>query len=76
MNTVKQLNIPVTIAPMFCDSKATMDITYNHKIGDRSNQINITYHEVGKNVNVQICLYFGLSRLKIWLICGLKVYRS
>jgi hypothetical protein len=35
---------------MVCDNKATIDITYNHKIGDGSNDIDVTYHLVYENV--------------------------
>jgi hypothetical protein len=35
---------------MFCDNKATIDIAYNHKIGDRSKYINIAYQLVHESV--------------------------
>jgi hypothetical protein len=44
MNALEELNVPVTNAPMFCNNKAAIDITYNHKIGDRSKHINVAYH--------------------------------
>jgi hypothetical protein len=50
MNALEELNVPVTNAAMFCDNKATIDIAYNHKIGDRSKHIDITYHLVHENV--------------------------
>jgi hypothetical protein len=34
IKAVEELNVPVTNAAMFCDNKATIDIAYNHKIGD------------------------------------------
>jgi hypothetical protein len=49
-NTLEELNVPMTTAAMFCDNKATIDITYNHKIGKRSKHIEIPYHLVYENV--------------------------
>jgi hypothetical protein len=46
----KDLILPVTNAAMFCDNQAAMDIAYNHKIGDRSTHIDVTYHLVHENV--------------------------
>jgi hypothetical protein len=42
--------MPVTNSAMFCENKATIDITYNHNIGDRSKHIDVTYHLVCENV--------------------------
>jgi hypothetical protein len=50
LNTLKELNVPVTNAAMFCDNKAAIDIAYNHKIDDRSKHIDIAYHLVCENV--------------------------
>jgi hypothetical protein len=50
MNALEELNVPVTNAAMFCDNKATIDIAYNHKIGDRSKHIDVAYHLVHENV--------------------------
>jgi hypothetical protein len=49
-NALKEPNVPVTNAPMFCHYKAAINITYNHKIGDRSKHIEIAYHLVCENV--------------------------
>jgi hypothetical protein len=46
----EELNVPVTNAAMFCDNKASIDIAYNHQIGDRSKYIDIAYHFVHENV--------------------------
>jgi hypothetical protein len=35
---------------MFCNNMATIDIAYNHKIGDRSKYSDVTYHLVRENV--------------------------
>jgi hypothetical protein len=48
-NVLEELNLLVTNAGMFCDNKAAIDIAYNHKIGDRSKHIDITYHFVHEN---------------------------
>jgi hypothetical protein len=48
-NALEELNMPVTNAAMFCDNKATIDIAYNHKIGDRSKHIDIAYYVVREN---------------------------
>jgi hypothetical protein len=50
MNTLEELNVPGTNAPMFCDNKASIKITYNHKIGDRSKHIDVAYHFMHENV--------------------------
>jgi hypothetical protein len=47
--TREELNVPVTNATMFCDNKAAIDITYNHKIGDRSKHIDVAYYLVCEN---------------------------
>jgi hypothetical protein len=39
-----------TNAAIFCDNKATIDIAYNPKIGDRSKHIDVGYHLVGVNI--------------------------
>jgi hypothetical protein len=49
-NALEELNVPVTNGGMFCDNKATIDIAYNHKIGDRSKHIDVAYHLVRENV--------------------------
>jgi hypothetical protein len=49
-NAREELNMPITNAAMFCDNKAAIDITYNHKIGDRSKHIDIAYHLEPENV--------------------------
>jgi hypothetical protein len=33
-NALEELNVPVINAAMLCDNKATINIAYNHKIGD------------------------------------------
>jgi hypothetical protein len=33
-NALEELNLPVTNAATFCDNRATIDISYNYKIGD------------------------------------------
>jgi hypothetical protein len=59
-NIFEELNMPVTNAAMFYDNKAAIDIAYNHKIGDRSNHIDIAYHLVHENVESgQISLLQG-----------------
>jgi hypothetical protein len=50
MNALKELNVLVTNAPMFCNNMAAIDIAYNHKICDRSKYIDIAYHLVCENV--------------------------
>jgi hypothetical protein len=50
MNTLEELNMPVTSAAMFCDNKTAIDIAYNHKIGNRSKHIDVAYHLVCENV--------------------------
>jgi hypothetical protein len=52
-NALEELNVPVTNAAMFCDNKTAIDMAYNHKIGDRSKHINVTYHLVRENVESQ-----------------------
>jgi hypothetical protein len=42
--------VPITNAAIFCNNKATIDIDYNHNIGDRSPNINIAYHFVHENI--------------------------
>jgi hypothetical protein len=42
--------VPDTNAAMFCDNKATIDIAYNHQIGDRSYDIIVSYHLAHENV--------------------------
>jgi hypothetical protein len=49
-NALKELNMPLTNAAIFCDNKAAIDIAYNGKIGDRSKYIDVAYHLVGENV--------------------------
>jgi hypothetical protein len=49
-NTLKELNIPVTTALIFCDKAATIDIPYNPKIGDQSKYIDVAYNLVYKNI--------------------------
>jgi hypothetical protein len=49
-NALEELNMLFTNAAMFCDNKATSDITYNHNIGDRSKYIDIAYYLVHTNV--------------------------
>jgi hypothetical protein len=73
---LKELNVPVTNAAMFCNNKATIDITYNHKMGDPSKRINIAYHLVHENVESRRFLSFRLNRLKIWPISALKDFCS
>jgi hypothetical protein len=56
-NALNELNMPVTNTTMFCNNKATIDIAYNYKIGDRSKHIDIVYHLVHGNVeSAQISL--------------------
>jgi hypothetical protein len=50
MNTFKELNMPITNTAIYCNNKATIDITENHKICDWSKPIDVAYHLVGKNV--------------------------
>jgi hypothetical protein len=50
MNALEEHNVPVTNADMFYDKQATIDIAYNHKIGDRSKHIDVAYHLVCENV--------------------------
>jgi hypothetical protein len=50
MNAIEELNMPVTNTPMFCKNKASIEIAYNHKIGDRSKYIDIAYLVVHGNV--------------------------
>jgi hypothetical protein len=50
MKTLEEHNVLVTIAAMLRDNKAPIDIANNHKIGDQSNQIEVTYHLVSENV--------------------------
>jgi hypothetical protein len=42
--------VPVTNAAMFGDNKATIDIAFNHKIGDPSSHIDIADHLVREDV--------------------------
>jgi hypothetical protein len=49
-NALQELNVQVTNATMFCDNKATIDMAYKHKIGNRSKHINVAYHVVCENV--------------------------
>jgi hypothetical protein len=49
-NALKELNVPVTNAAMFCDNKAAIVIAYNHKIDDRSKHIDVAYHVMCENV--------------------------
>jgi hypothetical protein len=49
-NALEELNVLVTNAAIYCHNRAAIDIAYNHKIGDRSKHIDITYHLVCENV--------------------------
>jgi hypothetical protein len=49
-NALNDLNVPVTNPAMFCDNKATIDITYNHKIDHQSKSIEVTYHLVCETI--------------------------
>jgi hypothetical protein len=49
-HALEECNMPVPNAAMFCDNKATIDIGYNHKLGDRSKHIEVTYHLVCENM--------------------------
>jgi hypothetical protein len=42
--------MPVTNTAMFSDNKATIEIIYNHKIGDLSKYIDVAYYLVHENV--------------------------
>jgi hypothetical protein len=56
-NDLDELNLQLTNAAMFCDDKATIDIAYNHKIGDRSKYVNVAYQLVRENVDPgKVCL--------------------
>jgi hypothetical protein len=57
-NAAEELKVPGTHAAMFCDNKAAIDITYNHKIVDRSKHIDVAYYLVHKNIESRkICLF-------------------
>jgi hypothetical protein len=57
MNDLKELNVPVTNALMGCDNTVAIDIAEKHKIHDRSNYIDVTYHLVHDNIeSAQISL--------------------
>jgi hypothetical protein len=49
-NAIEDLIVPVTNAAMFYNNKSTIDIAYNHKIGDRSKYIDVAYHVVHENI--------------------------
>jgi hypothetical protein len=49
-NALEELNVPVTNAAVVCDNKASIDIGYNHKIGDQSKHIDVACHLVHENV--------------------------
>jgi hypothetical protein len=48
-NALEELNVPVASCTMYCDYKAAINIAYNHKIGDRSKHIDVTYQLVPEN---------------------------
>jgi hypothetical protein len=50
MNALEEPNVPVTNPVIFCNNKTTIDIVYNHKIGDQSKHIDVFYHLVRDNV--------------------------
>jgi hypothetical protein len=49
-NALEVLNVGVTNAAMFWDNIATIDIAYNHKIGDRSKHMDVAYSLVCENI--------------------------
>jgi hypothetical protein len=50
MTALEELNMHVTNAAILCNNMAAIHIAYNHKIGDRSQHIDIADHLVGENV--------------------------
>jgi hypothetical protein len=62
MNDLEELNVPGTNAAICCDNKAAFDITYNHKIRDRSKHIDVAYHVLYENVE-----YGWISPLQVEL---------
>jgi hypothetical protein len=67
---LKELHVPVTNVAICCDNKATIDIAYNNKTGDRSKHIDIAYHLVCENVQSrQISLLSGESTENLADIC-------
>jgi hypothetical protein len=75
-NVLKELNVPVTNAAMFYDNKAPIDIAYNHKIGDRSKDIDIAYHLVPENIESGRNSLLRLNQWKIWPISVRKDFRK
>jgi hypothetical protein len=41
---LEELDVAVTNAATFCNNKATINVAYNHKIGDRSKPLEVAYH--------------------------------
>jgi hypothetical protein len=41
MNTLDEFNMQDTHVAMFCNNKAPIDITYNHKLGKQSKYIDV-----------------------------------
>jgi hypothetical protein len=74
-NALEKLNVTVTNAAMCCYNKATIDIGYNHKIGDLSKHIYVIYHLVRENVESGRFLVFRLNGMKIWAISVLRNFR-
>jgi hypothetical protein len=69
-NTLEQFNVLDTNASIFCDIKATIDIAYDDKVGDRFKHINIAYQLVCENVKYgRISLIQVESAQNLAMIC-------
>jgi hypothetical protein len=50
MKALGELNVPATNAAIYCDTKATIEITNNPKIRDQSKYTDISYHFISDNI--------------------------